>query len=156
MFHKDSYLDIYTQYKDGAHHYVSIPEMLYIIKKMKKDSSMIRNYISFNPFYRHKDFQIEIDERIFYIEFRDKINNNTVKEFYNSEICEEDFYNIDLDKRTFLIQKNDNEAFIKSLDGIISYLDVLIPYILQRLKSEYSLKEKDLLFGNVCFEVSYE
>ncbi len=44
----------------------------------------------------------------------------------------------------------------KTLDRIISYLDELIPYILQRLKSEYNIKEVDLLFGNVCFEIYYE
>ena len=44
----------------------------------------------------------------------------------------------------------------KTLDRIISYLDELIPYILQRLKSEYNIKEAGLLFGNVCFEIYYE
>ena len=66
------------------------------------------------------------------------------------------FYNVDIEKRYFLIQRDDVTEYKKTLDRIISYLDELIPYILQRLKSEYNIKEVDLLFGNVCFEIYYE
>ena len=65
-------------------------------------------------------------------------------------------YNVDIEKRYFLIQRDDVTEYKKTLDRIISYLDELIPYILQRLKSEYNIKEAGLLFGNVCFEIYYE
>ena len=99
---------------------------------------------------------MEIDERILYIESRDSLNEIDTKKFYESQKCEEDFYNVDIKKRYFLIQRDDVTEYKKTLDRIISYLDELIPYILQRLKSEYNIKEADLLFGNVCFEIYYE
>ena len=157
MFQKDNLLDIYTKFKNGESHYLSIPELVNVIEKLKNnDSSMIQNHISIIPFYRHKDFQIEIDERIIYIGLRDKVDKDDVNEFYENEKCEEDFYNFDLEKRTFLIQKKNKQSYIESLDGIISYLYILIQYILQRLRTEYNLKDADLLFGNVCFELLYK
>lgn len=155
MVYKDNIIDVYANLKNGESHYLSIPEFLYFVDKLKSDDS-IPNNISFNPFYRHKDFQLEIDERILFIERRDRVTEGDVKEFYENQKIDEDFYNVDIEKRYFLMQKDDITTYKKSLDEIISYLDVLIPYILQRLKSEYSMNESDLLFGNVCFEIYYE
>ncbi|MCR5387406.1 MAG: hypothetical protein K6E69_09830 [Treponema sp.] len=135
---------------------MSVNEFLYFIEKLKFNNSMIQNYISFTPFYKHKDFQLEVDERILYIECRNRINEVDITEFYEKCKCEDDFYNVDLGKRFFLVQKNDNISYEESLNRVISYLDILIPYILQRLKTEYNLKEADLLFGNLCFEIMYK
>ena len=142
-------VDTYTKFKNGTNHYVSIPEFLYLMSKLKSNGS-IQKSISFNPFYEHKDFLLEIDERMLYIESRDSLNE------IESQKCEEDFYNVDIEKRYFLIQRDDVTEYKKTLDRIISYLDELIPYILPRLKSEYNIKEAGLLFGNVCFEIYYE
>ena len=155
MVYENNIIDAYTKFKNGANHYVSIPEFLYLMSKLKSNGS-IQKSISFNPFYEHKDFLLEIDERMLYIESRDSLNEIDTKEFYESQKCEEDFYNVDIEKRYFLIQRDDVTEYKKTLDRIISYLDELIPYILQRLKSEYNIKEAGLLFGNVCFEIYYE
>ena len=159
MMQKETIIDIYTRFKNGDSHYVSIPEFSYVIEKLKSDDSIISNYISFNPFYKHKDFTIEIDEKILYLERRNIITESDIEDFYENKMIKEkgyETYNIDLRKRNFLIHNNDKEAFIKTLDKFVSYLDILIPYILQRLKDEFNLQEKDLLFGNVCFETYYE
>ena len=158
MLQKETIIDIYTRFKNGDSHYLSIPEFCFVIEKLKSDDSIISNYISFNPFYKHRDFMVEIDERILYLERRNIIKETDIEEFYENEIIKEEgyeAYNIDLRKRSFLIHNDDKEAFIKILDKFVSYLDILIPYILQRLKNEFSLKEKDLLFGNICFETHY-
>ena len=95
-------VDTYTKFKNGANHYVSIPEFLYLMSKLKSNGS-IQKSISFNPFYEHKDFLLEIDERMLYIESRDSLNEIDTKEFYESQKCEEDFYNVDIEKRYFRV-----------------------------------------------------
>lgn len=95
MVYENNIIDAYTKLKNGANHYVSIPEFLYLMSKLKSNGS-IQKSISFNPFYEHKDFLLEIDERILYIESRDSLNEIDTKKFYESQKCEEDFYNVDM------------------------------------------------------------
>lgn len=158
MCYKYNIIDLFTKLKNGSSHYLSIREFSFLIDKLKLNSSMIKEYISFTPFYEHKDFMMEVDERILYIERSNKTTDIDKKKFYEEEIIKEkgyEAYNIDIEKRIFLVQKKDNDSFIKSLDAMLSYLDVLIPYILKRLKMEYNFIENDLLYGNICFEVHY-
>lgn len=156
---KETIIEIYTRFKNGDSHYLSIPELLYLTEKLKTDDTIISKYISFNPFYRHKDFLLEIDERLLYLERRNEITEENLEEFYEKLMVKEkgcEVYNVDLEKRCFLIQTGDKNGYIKTLEKMVSYLDVLMPYILQRLKDEFNLNETDLLYGNVCFETYYE
>ena len=73
---KETIIEIYTRFKNGDSHYLSIPELLYLTEKLKTDNTIISKYISFNPFYRHKDFLLEIDERLLYLERRNEITEN--------------------------------------------------------------------------------
>lgn len=155
MSGKNVFINQLIKLENGNAHYLSISEFICFINCLKQKSPFIKN-ISFNPFYKHKDFQLEIDERILFIEIREEINTADIKSFYDSLLCDEAYYNLDLEKRCFLVQKNDLEGYKRTLDCIISYLDVLIPYIYEKIKKEYNLIESDLLFGNVCFEVYYE
>lgn len=148
-------IDAYTHYKNGSHHYVSIPLLDFIIHKLKECKD-IPNIISFNPFFEHKDFMFEVEERILYIESRKKVNKSDIKLFFEDLKCEEQLLNCDMEKRYFLIQKNDIEGYKKALDGVVLYLNDLIPYIIQRIKAEYKLTESEFLFGNISFEIYCE
>ena len=90
MMQKETIIDIYTRFKNGDSHYVSIPEFSYVIEKLKSDDSIISNYISFNPFYKHKDFTIEIDEKILYLERRNIITESDIEDFYEHYSTKED------------------------------------------------------------------
>ncbi|WP_296685724.1 hypothetical protein [Treponema sp. UBA3813] len=155
MSYKSNFLDGYIKLKNGETHYVTISELYHLIDKLKSHNLML-NSISFVPFYKNRDFQLEIDERILYIEQHASVSEEEKSEFYENQKCEEDFYNIDITKRYFLIQKNDIDAYKRSLDDIIAYLDDLIRYIQKRLKSEYNLNEVDFLTGYICFEIYYD
>ncbi len=151
-------IDSYTHYKNGSHHYVSIPLLDFIINKLKECKD-IPNKLSINPFFEHKDFLIEIDERMLFIESRKNVNEFDIKAFYEDLIFEDPNYfpyNQDIEKRCFLIQKDDIVGFKKALDGVILYLNKLIPYILQIIKNEHNLTETELLYGNICFEIYCE
>ena len=45
---KETIIEIYTRFKNGDSHYLSIPELLYLTEKLKTDDTIISKYISFN------------------------------------------------------------------------------------------------------------
>ncbi|MCR5219000.1 hypothetical protein, partial [Treponema sp.] len=100
--------------KNGNRHYLSMSEFINFLEMLRKEN-IVPTHISMNPFYKHKDFLLEVDERMFYIESRKKICEDDVKRFYEESIIEENLFNIDLDKRIFLIEKSNKEEFSKCI-----------------------------------------
>ena len=141
--------------KNGNRHYLSMSEFINFLEMLRKEN-IVPTHISMNPFYKHKDFLLEVDERMFYIESRKKISEDDVKRFYEESIIEENLFNIDLDKRIFLIEKSNKEEFSKCIDKIIDYIPTLVSYILEQVKKDFSVDEKSLCYGNVSFEIYYE
>ena len=148
----------YTSYCDGKYRfYLSICDLIYLIKQIILCNETTK-YIRFTPFFRnHKKSEIELrniefDEYMCFVECKANVDINMYNNFINE--CKEEFESFSKAQKHYcLCDYNDVSTFQNALKNYVSYLDEIIPNLIDVLKSEYKFTDKDLHFGYFCFEV---
>jgi len=113
-------------------------DLVFLIKKIV-EANDTTEYLRINPFYVNYrlDRQIELDEYMFAM---------FGKEY--KEMTEEE-------KKILypLCKTKDTERFKRLLLSYKTYLNELIPFLFNKVKTELNLTEDDIPFGFFCFEV---
>lgn len=152
-----------TVYHNGEYRfYPSIMDFKHLVKKIIA-SQTTTEYIKCSPFYINAklDRQVEFDKFMFYMECREEFDNATLEEFLQE--CEEkQLEEMSSDEircakiQYVLCEYTNVKRFRESLEAYILYLNEIIPKMVEELKSEYKIKDDDLMFGYFCFEVDSE
>lgn len=152
-----------TVYHNGEYRiYLMISDLKSLIQEIIRSKSTTA-YIRITPFYNNEKLnqQIEFDEYMFYLECREKVNNESTENHIGlcigKEYVDMNYEEVRLGKILFpLCEYIDIETYKKSLEAYVEFLDELIPILMEISKSKMELKEEDLAFGHFCFEVHSE
>jgi hypothetical protein len=152
-----------TVYHNGEYRiYPTISDLKSLVQEII-NSRTTTAYIRITPFYNNAklDEQIEFDEYMFYMECRDKVNNESVQRHiascFGKEYDDLNREEVRLGKILFpLCDFNDVETYKKSIEDYIEFLNELIPLLWDISKSKMDIKEEHFAFGYFCFEVHSE
>lgn len=150
----------FTMLDDGKiRRYISYTELLFLVERLKK-SSQTSKYIKINPFYVNGKIQrqIEFDDFMFYLEFREHINeeermihwsNALGTNFDDAQLSEQNRI-----KTSFpLCLEGDIIAFKEAIDKYMDYLEIELPHLLDKAISYLNIASDDCAFGSFCFEI---
>ncbi|WP_191014072.1 hypothetical protein [Treponema zioleckii] len=143
----------------GFVHYATVSDLYNLAKRLKSIQS-IPKYILITPHFAFQEKLIPFDEYVFNIVAHTRVTESDRRKYYeafeNSSSSEMNYAIDCVRKRRFIIERGDFASYINCLEMIPEYLKNLIDRILPILKSEHNFQEKDLLYGNVCFEIFCE
>lgn len=149
-----------TVYNNGQNrYYPTISDLVFLITKII-EANDTTEYIRFDPFYiNYKlDRQIEFDEFMFYLECRDNFSESDLRKHFSENIGK-DYDEMSKEEKRLanilypLCKSKDTERFKEILLTYKTYLNVLIPILFQKAKTEMNLLEDDIPFGFFCFEI---
>ena len=144
----------YTVYNNGANTVnISLGSFREIVGEIILTNSTTKN-LHITPFYsnEYKPPNIEFDSFDFYIECKENVTKEESDNFHLECNYEGRDMSVDLRKTSFLIQNNDIEGYHNALNTYLSYLDELLPKMVDELFNYYDFKETDFPNGFFCFE----
>lgn len=153
-------VDNNTVYHNGR--YVFFPTISDLNGLLDKiiDSNAMTEYIRITPFYRNEqlNMQIEFEEYMFYIECREKVDeeiqNQHIKECLNPVDSPRALEDFELGTILYpLCEINDTNYYKKALSAYKKALIKILPQMYDIAKAEMKLKEEDIPFGYFCFEI---
>ena len=156
-----------TVYNEGnSRHYLMISDLMHLMDRIV-ETNETTNYLRITPFYINAKLgeQMEFDDFMFYIECRERINSEDIKN-HLSECMGRD-YDIshtvkeyddmsDEDKHYAhtmypLCEKSDIKEFQKAIIAYKAYLVELIAILFEKVKIQ--VESIDYAFGCFCFEI---
>ena len=140
----------YTFYPSGKYkHYLSMFELLNLFNQIIK-SNETAEYIRAIPFYKTATKQQEFDLYMFFCKKIEEWENENdlIQE------CKVDESGNPY-KGVIRFYKNDDlQAFQKAIKDYMSCMDTIVGEIYDFLDKQCGIRNKDILLGSLCFEVS--